>query len=341
MADKTNKDPLHGVTLETILAALVKRHGWGGLGRRIPARCFMYNPSMKSSLAFLRQTPWARKRVEDWYLHELPRRAAAAPEAVCGISSVAATVLAALGVKGGLEPAAAAPDARVLALLPPGGVKKILIYAPDAIGQRMLEVHQELFAGIDAAGFSRFNLHSVFPPKTPVCYATMFSGLMPAGHGITQYEKPELKCRTVFDALPAAGLKAAIVAVKDSSIDLIFRGRAVDYYSEPDDAAVTARALELVEAGAHDFILAYHQEYDDVLHEATPWTPGAVAAAGRHAESFLKLAAAFDKKWAGLPRAALFAPDHGAHIDKATGKGAHGDDCPADMNIAHFWKAAA
>lgn len=340
MAHKTNKDPLHGVTLETVLTALVKRHGWAGLGRRIPVRCFLYEPSMKSSLAFLRKTPWARKRVEDWYVWELPRRAAA-PEAEVCVTAVAATLLAALGVKGGLEAAAAAPDARALALLPPGGVKKILVYAPDAIGRRMVTVHPELFAGFAAAGFKRLDLRSVYPPKTPVCFASMFSGLPPAGHGITQYEKPQLACRTVFDALPAAGLKAAIVAVKDSSMDLIFRGRPVDYHSEADDAAVTARALALIEAGAHDFILAYHQEYDDVLHEATPWTPEAVTAAGRHAAAFLELAAAFDKKWAGTPRAALFAPDHGAHIDKATGKGAHGDDCPADMDLAHFWRVSA
>jgi len=66
-------DPLHGVTLEDVLIVLLKRHGWSKLGRRIPVRCFMYDPSVKSSLVFLRETPWARKAVEDWYISELKK----------------------------------------------------------------------------------------------------------------------------------------------------------------------------------------------------------------------------------------------------------------------------
>jgi uncharacterized protein (DUF2132 family) len=62
------KDPLHGITLEMILTQLVEQYGWEELGRRIPIRCFTNNPSIKSSLTFLRRTPWARKKVEDLYL---------------------------------------------------------------------------------------------------------------------------------------------------------------------------------------------------------------------------------------------------------------------------------
>jgi len=69
--DKNPKDPLHGITLESILNQLVKRHGWTVLGRRIPVRCFRYNPTIKSSLTFLRKTPWARKRIEDWFISDL------------------------------------------------------------------------------------------------------------------------------------------------------------------------------------------------------------------------------------------------------------------------------
>ncbi len=65
------RDPLHGITLETILNQLVQRHGWSEMARRIPIRCFQFNPSVKSSLTFLRKTPWARKKVEDWFIGEL------------------------------------------------------------------------------------------------------------------------------------------------------------------------------------------------------------------------------------------------------------------------------
>lgn len=63
-------DPLHGVTLETIVKALVERHGWEEMGFRIPIRCFILDPSVKSSLTFLRKTPWARKKVEAWFVAE-------------------------------------------------------------------------------------------------------------------------------------------------------------------------------------------------------------------------------------------------------------------------------
>jgi len=67
------RDPLHGITLETILNHLVAKHGWAEMGNRIPIRCFQFNPSVKSALMFLRKTPWARKKVEGWYIEELLR----------------------------------------------------------------------------------------------------------------------------------------------------------------------------------------------------------------------------------------------------------------------------
>ena len=71
MADQHSNDPLHGVTLETLLTKLVEQYGWSELGERIPIKCFMNNPSIKSSLKFLRRTPWARKKVEDLYLRTI------------------------------------------------------------------------------------------------------------------------------------------------------------------------------------------------------------------------------------------------------------------------------
>jgi len=62
-----SNDPLHGKTLEAVLNHLVRHFGWEELGRRINIACFNTNPSIKSSLTFLRKTPWARKKVEDLY----------------------------------------------------------------------------------------------------------------------------------------------------------------------------------------------------------------------------------------------------------------------------------
>jgi uncharacterized protein (DUF2132 family) len=65
------RNPLHGLTLETIVAALVEAYGWPGLAERVPVRCFQVDPSLNSSLAFLRRTPWARAKVESLYLFML------------------------------------------------------------------------------------------------------------------------------------------------------------------------------------------------------------------------------------------------------------------------------
>lgn len=62
-----SKDPLEGVTLEALLTELVTQYGWEHLGQQVPIRCFQVNPSVKSSLTFLRRTPWARSKVENLY----------------------------------------------------------------------------------------------------------------------------------------------------------------------------------------------------------------------------------------------------------------------------------
>ena len=68
MTQQQINNPLHGVTLEQIINSLVDYYGWEGLAKHIDIRCFTTDPSVKSSLKFLRKTPWARKKVEDLYI---------------------------------------------------------------------------------------------------------------------------------------------------------------------------------------------------------------------------------------------------------------------------------
>lgn len=69
MTNQTSKDPLHGKTLESILKELLDFYGWEQLGNMVNINCFQIDPSIKSSLKFLRKTPWARTKVEELYLH--------------------------------------------------------------------------------------------------------------------------------------------------------------------------------------------------------------------------------------------------------------------------------
>lgn len=71
MNEKQPNNPLHGKTLEMILNHLVEQYGFEALGHMINIRCFTHNPSIKSSLTFLRKTPWARKKVEDLYVESI------------------------------------------------------------------------------------------------------------------------------------------------------------------------------------------------------------------------------------------------------------------------------
>jgi len=68
MSDRHDNDPLHGQTLEMVVTSLVEHFGWQELGNRIKIRCFNSDPSVKSSLKFLRKTPWARKKVEGLFI---------------------------------------------------------------------------------------------------------------------------------------------------------------------------------------------------------------------------------------------------------------------------------
>ncbi len=77
MAPEQPKNPLHGLTLQAIVTELVEHYGWEELGSQVKIQCFLHEPSVASSLKFLRKTPWAREKVESfylWHLRELKRR---------------------------------------------------------------------------------------------------------------------------------------------------------------------------------------------------------------------------------------------------------------------------
>jgi hypothetical protein len=239
----------------------------------------------------------------------------------------------------GIEPPSVctAPPLEAVLKAAAGPVERVLVYGADAIGRVFLDNQPDLKKRLLAASDVQVELRSMIPPKTPVCFASMFTGAAPEVHGIRKYERPVLSCDTLFDALARAGKRAVIVAVKDCSMDIIFRNRPIDYFSEEDDAAVLARTLSLLDDDRHDFVVSYNQEYDDTLHRTRHDGPEALVAAGRHVETFVRLWQATEEHWSGHARALLFVSDHGAHFDAAKGKGDHGEDIPEDMEVTHFW----
>jgi hypothetical protein len=217
-----------------------------------------------------------------------------------------------------------------------GSVERALVYCPDAFGLHALERFPALAERLVRSSTHAIDITSMTPPKTPVCYASLFTGATPEEHGIRRYERPVLACDTLFDALVRAGKRVAIVAVQDSSIDMIFRDRPIDYHSMAYDPLVTERVLRLVRADEHDVIVAYHQEYDDLLHRTGPFSELATRALEHHVDSWEILGRAAREAWR-TSYVVAFCPDHGGHEDPSSGRGDHGDDSPEDMRVRHYF----
>lgn len=118
---------------------------------------------------------------------------------------------------------------------------RVLIYNPDAIGSVLESAAPDVFRKLRADTELQLPMLSVTPPVTPVCFASMYTGVRPAVHGIQSYRKPVLKVPTVFDDLAAAGRKAAIVSTAGGSIARIFLRRRADYFILPTVRAVNER----------------------------------------------------------------------------------------------------
>ncbi len=218
-----------------------------------------------------------------------------------------------------------------------GNAKKFLLYLPDAIGETLYREYLSEFQPVKKIAPINVKMRAVYPTFTPVCFASMFTGAQPKVHGINKYEKPVIEIDTLFDSFTKVGRRVAIVSVKESSMDIIFRNRDLCYFSEDYDPEVEARTIELIQEGKHDLIVAYHQEYDDTMHKTTPRSQVSIKAFKKHIKSFIRLSEIFNIKNKNIPRVIAFLPDHGTHLDPNTGKGTHGTDLIEDIEVRHFW----
>jgi hypothetical protein len=219
-------------------------------------------------------------------------------------------------------------------------ITRCLVFAPDAIGRTIHDLYPNYFTEMEKAVIHHEYLDSIYPPKTPVCFASMFSGTTPEVHGIRRYERPVLTIDTLFDTLSRSRKRTAIIAVRNSSMDLIFRNRNIDYYSENYDGAVIEKTLTLLEEDKYDFMAVYNQEYDDCLHKTAPYSPECLAALERHNVNFLKLHDTLKRVWKHENWVLVYAPDHGAHFSPTDRLGTHGENIPEDMKLIHYYSFA-
>ena len=213
---------------------------------------------------------------------------------------------------------------------------RVFLYNPDAIALWLYEKYAARFAPLEQPGVLRLPMRTVFPPVTPVCFASMYSGLAPEAHGIRKYEKPVLRVPTIFDALPAAGRRTAIVCTEGDSIARIFLDRSVDYFFYRSKQACNAKALELIRQDAYSCIVLYNGDYDYWMHRCSPEGRRALRALNENIDTCCTLRRAIAASWQAHNSVLAFAPDHGCH--RVYGFfGTHGIDAPCDRETVHFY----
>ncbi len=215
-------------------------------------------------------------------------------------------------------------------------IDRAVIYNPDAVALWLYMKYPYLFTGAALKSDIALPMLSVMPSVTPVCFASMYSGLMPDIHGIKRYTKPVLTVKTLFDYLPATGRKAAIVSTSGDSISMIFLERNIDYFIYDTVDEVNKKALELIEKNNYDLIVIYNGNYDGTMHKTGPESPEALQALKDNVAFYSLMVDKINESMKDNTVFYGFCPDHGCHeIDG--GCGSHGLDMPEDMNIIHFY----
>lgn len=218
-----------------------------------------------------------------------------------------------------------------------GQVDRILFFSPDAIGRWLFQKYRERFqSALEIAPLEQ-PLDSIYPSVTPVCYATMFSGAMPDVHGIDHYVRPPVTIDTLFDAFARAGKQCAMVAIRDSSDEIIFRQRQLDVYCTESDAEAVEVTRRLIGEDRYDMIVCYQEGYDHTMHLTVPESEESLGVMELNIRQFRELADYAKDCWKEHNILFTVSPDHGMHTDFQSGHGTHGSDLPYDMELTHLF----
>lgn len=253
------------------------------------------------------------------------------------ITSVASTILESLGIK---NPDMAQSNVILNTLINKKtngrGADRVFMFNPDAVALWLYQKYTALFTNAVLCSDAALPMLSVMPSVTPVCFASMYTGVMPEVHGITAYKKPVLKQNTVFDELIKCGKKCAIVSTEGDSISKIFLERNMDYYIYETEEEVNEKAIELIKEDKYDLIVVYNGNYDSTMHHTGPESKESIDVLKENIKTYSDFVSLIKNEWKDHDVFYAFAPDHGCHeIDGDSG--AHGLCMEEDMNIIHFY----
>ncbi len=265
------------------------------------------------------------------------------------ITQTAATVAELMGIDAPKGSAAVNElvYAKAKAALPKGvdSYDRVLMYNPDAVAWWLYQKYTHLFAPAVMNTDIQIPATSMVPSITPVCFASMYTGLEPKEHGITGFMWPVLTVETLFDTAIRAGKKCAIVSTWGDSMSRIYLERDMDYYIKSTYPEVFEKALEVVAEDKYDLVCVYNATYDATMHTYTPEHEKSLAVLEKNCRDFVTLLDAVRTHWAGHNTFYGFCTDHGCHAtdmskvkpgDKVC-PGGHGADIDVDMNVVHMF----
>lgn len=219
---------------------------------------------------------------------------------------------------------------------------RLFIQNPDCMAHWMINKYPDAMWPVQKNTQIAVPFHSVMPSVTPVNFGTIYTGAMPAVHGITEYRKPVITIDSLFDSLIRAGKRIALLGQKSCSMSNIWLERDIDYFVIENEGERAEKVRDLIIEDKHDVIVVWTGKYDTYDHKYGPEDPHSVAAFYQQGQLFEYFADTIRRNWQQHNTLLGFMSDHGCHSVNPTEennmhRGDHGTDSPLDLNVVHYY----